>query len=179
MTGIHPQRSLLRIRPKDSSIINSTSLDHTRAFPVLQIDQLQKNLENMHKDIHENVSLRYEKSIAAHNKATDIQIPSVAVGDFVLLRSAQDSGSKLHFRWFGPCRVTAVHSPLVYSITPLRGGRTERIHSAHLIRYQDSRHEKEVRQETLDLADRTQSSFEITEIILDKVQAPDGLFLQV
>lgn len=179
MTGIHPQRPLLRILHSDSDFVQAQTLTHARVLQVLKIDDLQKNLEEMHKDVTKSVSIRREKSIAAHNKSTNIQNQSFAVGDFVLVRRARDRVPKLHFKWYGPCRITAVYSSLVYGVTSLRGGKTERIHSARLTKYQDSLLEKPVPQETLDLADRTQSSYEVIDKIMNIGQAPDGIFFQV
>lgn len=133
----------------------------------------------MHKDVTKSVSIRREKSIATHNKSTNIQNQSFAVADFVLVRRARDRGPKLYFKLYGTCRITAVYSSLVYGLTSLLGGNTERIYSARLTKYQDSLLWKEVLQETLDLADRTQSSYEIIDKIIDIQQAPDGIFFQV
>jgi len=179
MTGIEPRRPLLRILQPESKGLKAKSLDHARALQVLKIDKLQKDLEQMHKKVKKSTCLRREKSIAFHNKQTCLSVPSFSVGDFVLVRRAKDRGPKLQFRWFGPCRITAVYSKVVYGVTSLRGGKAQRIHAARLTKYRDSFLGKIVPQDTLDLAERTESHYEIIEKILDIGAAPDGLFFQV
>ena len=71
----------------------------------------------MHKNADRTISLRRKRSIAAHNKTINIASPSFAVSDLVLVRRPNDRGHKLTFRWHGPCRITAVHNPLVYNVT--------------------------------------------------------------
>lgn len=149
------------------------------AEQVVPISELQAALEQMHKYVERSVSLRRERAIAAHNKATNIVAPSLVVGDFVLVRRANDRGHKLRFRWFGPCQVTAICSPLVYGITPLQGGKTERVHCARLIKHRDPLLGNPVSQEMFDLAERTESRFEVVEKLLDVGEAPDGLFFRV
>lgn len=73
----------------------------------------------MHKDVHSLVNKLREQAITKHNVKTNLVAPSFSVGDFVPVRKATDRGHKLRFKWFGPCRVTAVHGLLVYSITTL------------------------------------------------------------
>ncbi len=125
------------------------------------------------------MSLRRERANAAHNKATNITALSFAVGDFVLVRRATDGGHKLRFRWFGPCRITSIRGHLLYGITPLRGGKIERVHCARSLKYRDSLLGKQIPQDMLDLAERTESRYEVIEKIVDLGQDHDGLFFQV
>ena len=179
MTGILPSRPVLRILPRDPNVTKEKTLSNARAAQVLAIAELQVALDKVHKEVERSVSLRRERAIAVHNKATNIITPSFAVGDFVLVRRANDRGHKLRFRWLGPCRITSVHSPLVYGITPLRGGKVERVHCARLIKYRDSLLGKTVTKEMMDLAERTESRYEVVEKIVDVGEAPDGLFFRV
>ncbi len=134
MTGILHKRPLFRVLPADVHHASAKTIDRARALQLIRIEELQKTLDEIHKDVQHAVSLRRERAIAAHNKATNIIAPSFAVGDFVLVRRATDRGHKLRFRWFGSCRITSVHGQLVYGITPLRGGKTDRIHCAWLLK---------------------------------------------
>ena len=179
MTGITPKRPVLRILPSSPCFTKEKTLEHARAAQIIAIAELQAAFDKMHKEVERSVSLRRERAIAAHNKATNVVSPSFVVGDFVLVRRANDRGHKLRFRWFGPCRIKAVHSPHVYSIAPLRGGKTELVHCARLIKYRDSLLCKPVPKEMMDLAERTESRYEVVEKILDIGEAPDGLFFRV
>lgn len=87
----------------------------------------------------ENGSLRSDKIFAAHNKSTNIQ-NSFSVEYFVLVLRDLERGSKLNFKWFRSFRMASVYSSLVCGVTLLRGGKIERMHSARLVKYQDSLH---------------------------------------
>ena len=91
----------------------------------------------------------------------------------------RDKGHKLKFRWFGPRRITSVHGPLVYGFTLLRGGNAERVHCARLLLYRDSLLGTTVPDEVLDLADRTESRYEIADRITDIGDDHDGIFLRI
>jgi len=146
MTGISPNNPVLHVIKQTPKVTNEKNLDLARTCQVLEIAKLQAALNEMHKAVDISVSRRREKAIAAHNKATNIVTPSFEVGDFVLVRRANDNGHKLRFRWFGPWRITAVHGALVYSVSPLSGDKTERVHCARLLKYRDSLQGKPVSQ---------------------------------
>lgn len=131
MTGILPQWQVLRILPTRMNQLEARTFEHARALQVMNIDY-------MHKDLKRSVFLCREIAINAHNKATNIIQPQFTISDFVLFRRATDRGHKIQFRWFGPCRITAVYSPLVYGASPLRDGKTDRFHCARPITYKDS-----------------------------------------
>ena len=179
VTGILPHRPVLRILPRNLAASEWISLKHTRAAQILSISELQESLDQIHKDVARSVSIRREKAIAAHDKATNIIHPSFVVGDFVLVRRTNDRGHKLSFRWFGRCLITAVYSPLVYGISSLCSGKTERVHCARLIKCRDSLLGFPVPKEMMELAKRTESRFEVSDKILDIGEAPDGLFFHV
>ena len=86
MTGIAPRRSILQILPNEPNVLQETNTEQARTVQVLEISKLQQELDYMHKDADRTVSLRRERAIAAHNKATNIVSPSFAIGDLVLVR---------------------------------------------------------------------------------------------
>ncbi len=139
----------------------------------------------MHKKVERAVSLRTQPSIASHNQAINIIAPSFSIGYFALVRRVNDRGHKLRFRWYGPCRITTINSPLVYSVASLHDIRVENVHCARLKQYHNSLLRHKVPKELLDLADRTQSRYKVVEKIIDVGEAHwaspwhDGLFCQV
>lgn len=179
MSGIVPNRSVHQIVPHDLAVTAGKIIDGARVAQVLAIKDLQVALDQMHKEVAISVGNRRERAIEAHNKATNIITPSLHVGDFVLVRRANDRGHKLRFRWFGPCAVSKVFSAHVYGITPLRGGNEERVHCARLIKYRDALNGQPVPKDMMDLAEQTDSRYEIVDRIVDVGEAPDGLFFQV
>lgn len=55
----------------------------------------------------------------------------------------------------------------------------ERVHCARLLKYDDSLHDSDVPQDMLDLADQTETRYEVVAEIIDISEAKDGLFFQV
>lgn len=90
-------------------------------------------MDEIHKDVSTKINTRRQKANAKQNSATNIINPSFSIGDFVLLRRATDRDHKLSFKWKGPRRTVAVHSPLVYSVERLTGGSIENVHSVGLL----------------------------------------------
>lgn len=178
MTVILPNRGILRVLPKNSCFEDSKSITHARATEILSSRDLQESLNNVHKDVTRSVTDRREKSIHAHNWATNIVAPSFSVGDFVLVRRANDRGHKLRFRWYGPYRITTVHSPLVYTVKSLQGDK-EPVNCVRLLKYRDSLMGEAVPKEMMDLAERTESRYEVVDSIKEIGEAHDGLFFQV
>lgn len=179
MTGIIPNRPILQIIPSRMSAFTEKNISLAQALKILNINDLQLKFNNMHKNVSTITNLRRQNAVKAHNEATNIISPSFTVGDFVLIRKATHRGHKLQFRWSGPRRITAVHSELVYSVQPLRGGRTERIHCTRMIPYEDNLLGSKVPQDVLDLADQSESKYEIVEKIWDVGKEQDNLFLRV
>lgn len=179
MTGIFPKRQVLRVLPPSLDYLKAKSVNHARAVQLLNIEELQTSLNALHKDVHGLVTKRRDQAIAKHNTKTNIVSPSFSVGDFVLVRQASDRGHKLRFKWFGPCRVTAIHGPLVYSVTTLSDSKTDRVHAARLLKYDDALQGKEVPQAMLDLADKTESRYEVIDRIVDIGEDKDGIWFRV
>lgn len=76
MTGISPNSAVLHILPNSPSSTSELILDRARAEQIIEISSLQQSLDLMHKEVERSVSLRRDRSIAAHNKATNIVSPS-------------------------------------------------------------------------------------------------------
>lgn len=180
MTGIAPNRPIMHIIPQSDSVkTKAKSWTQDQAESIVSISELQSAMDNMHKEVSYLVSKRRERAIAAHNKATNIVSPAFEVGDLVLVRRATDRGHKLRFRWYGPCRISASHSSLVYSVESLSRDKYERVHCARLIKYRDSLLGKPVPKEIMDLAARTESKYETVHCITEVGEADDGLFFRV
>ncbi len=93
VTGILPKRSLLRVLPANVENTSVKTIDRACALQLIRFEELQKTLEEIHKDVHHSLSLRRERAVPAYNKTTYIVVPSFAVGDFVLVRRAAELGT--------------------------------------------------------------------------------------
>lgn len=176
MTSIQPDRNVLV-----SGVPNpeTMSIERIRAEQLVQVDALHNSIDRMHKETAERLTLALKKQIDAHNKRTNIITPFFCVGDFVLVRRAQDKGHKLNFRWQGPRRIVKVHSDLVYDVAKLNGGEIEKVHCARLLLYRNDDHNKPVSESLLELADRTEAQYELVDKIIGIGEDHDGIFLHV
>lgn len=179
MTVITPARPLHRLFLSATPLRPSFFVDRSRALQLISIDDLQRDLYAMQKEVGGSVSLRLKRVIAAYNQATNIVSPAFAVGYFVLVRRANDRRHKLRFRWFRPCLITDVNRSLVYSVTPLQGGTTDGAHCARLTPHNDSLLGQPLPARLLDFANRVSLTYENFEPIVDIGEVPDGLFVPV
>lgn len=88
-----------------------------------------------------------------------------------MFRRSNDRGHKLRFKCYGPCRITAAYSPLVYSFVSIRVGKTDRIHCARLFKYRVSFLGTAVPEAMLKLDEAIEARYEVAECIKDAGQA--------
>lgn len=72
-----------------------------------------------------------------------------------------------------------MHGQLVYGITILPKSKTERVHVSRLTKYDDSLLGSEVLEELVDLAEKTETRYEVIGELIDLGEADDGLFFQL
>lgn len=158
MTGIMPSRSC------PTSILNRD--DHIKAITlsdcqrITKIDCLQTALAGMHKTLSERMRANRERHIRSHNKRTNIVEPSFNIGDFVLVRKAQNKGHKLSFRWQGPKRITKVVNNLVYEVTSLISNQAETVHVTRICMYRTDTDGVKPSKELLSHAKHTETMYE-------------------
>lgn len=167
MTGISPRRVMLRVIPDTTASGKAIQLDRARAEQRADITCLQESLNDMHKQVKQNVDERRRRAIDAHNKATNICKERFHVGEFVLVRQAEKTRHKLTFRWAGPRRVVGTTSDVVYLVERLDQSRRERVHSSRMTKYSAIQDGTEVPAAVLELADRTEARYEVLRRITD------------
>ena len=113
MTGIKPTRTISHTTQTHAGNHATKTLTKLRAIQVLEIERLQNVFDQMHKVVAGKVSKNWTRPIRQHNKRTNLAVPNFRVGDFVLVRRAQDKGHKQTFRWLGPRRVVDIVGELV------------------------------------------------------------------
>lgn len=132
-----------------------------------------------HYNISWFVSTRREKGIAFHNKAESTVSSSFSIDDFVLARGADDRTHKQIFRWYSPCRITAVLTPPVCSGSFIHDGSPDKARCYRLMKFGDSLLGKLVAKHMTDLAEGAESRHEPIDETNDVDDAPDGLFFRV
>lgn len=102
------------------------------------------------------------------------------VGDFVLIRRAQDKGHKQSFRRIGPPRVVKVVGELVSDVEIILLKKIERVHAARIILYRSDMDGKEVPPELLEHAEHSERKYELVDEIVDiSGNGRNGIFVQV
>ena len=84
------------------------------------------------------ISAARTEKIRRHNEKANMVTPIFYVGDFVVVRQAQDSGHKLSFILVGPRRIVNSVSSVVYDVENVVTGQVARVHSARLQLYRTS-----------------------------------------
>lgn len=179
MTGIKPHGIMMAILGNDCARSPLMELSHTRASQLIKIEEVQTRLDEMHKEVEERVSSQRKNAIERHNRATNLQQPNFNIGDLVLVRRSNKNGHKLSFKWCGPRRIIGTAGPLVFVVQKLTCDDQERVHCARLTLYSSELDGKEVPQEILDLADRSESRYEILERIVGLSENHEGIWFHL
>ena len=156
-----------------------TSLERTRAIQLMKIESLQISFDNMHTEVNEKVTANRKKQIAHHNRKTNIITPDFSVGDFVLIRCAQDKGHKQSFRWIGPRQIVSVVGDVVYDVKNLVDGKVERVHAARLMKCRPGMECISVSRECLEQFEHLESKYDVIEQLMDIGEAADGIFVHI
>lgn len=165
-TSHKPSRPLLRALPFHQ-YPTVPSLEEARARQLLNIEELQGSLESMHRDVGERVTSERSRVIAKHNLKTNIQPINFTIGDFVLVRRAQDKGHKLSFKWLGPRRIKECKSPLVFVVENLLTGKQETVHARRLLLYRSNMDGVEVEPALLKVSEHSETQYQTVRSLLD------------
>lgn len=98
--------------------------EEIRASQVLKIEELQKTMGEMHKEVEVTVSSVSAKEILSHNAKTNVILANFQVGYYVLvLRTKRNESHKLKFLGMGPRRVSSVRTKCVSEVEGLLYGK--------------------------------------------------------
>lgn len=162
-TGQASSRPLIRALPPSVYGVER-SMDAIRARQLVTIDTLQSAVECMHKEVNAAVSKNRERSVAAHNRRTNVRSVQFEIGDFVLVRQHK-RGHKLSFVWKGPCRVKAAKSAAVYNVEDLLTGKISVVHYRRMMVYRLGLDGMNVDKELLKDVEHGAASYEVAEKI--------------
>lgn len=115
--------------------LQSTTLEEVQAMQGVNVAELVKTLDGLHKKMVEKA-----KSTRGRKKnSSGRHVANFALGDYVLLSCQLESARpKLQVVWKGPCRVVAVSSDWVFEVENLVTGKVITAHASRLKRYADS-----------------------------------------
>ena len=129
-----PLTFVLRRRSRmEESLVDRVDVDEVREY----FDSLQGALVGMHKRVKEIRLRRHLQNVRAQG---DVQLPKLAIGDFVLVaRSVKSRNPKLNVKWVGPYVVVDTESPYIMVVQKVGGTRETRkkVHVRRIKRYAD------------------------------------------
>lgn len=174
-TAIKPSRPLLCALPM-SKYKEAESDEDIRVRQVTNIDEVQKALDAMHKDVNERVDAERARQILKHNAKTNVLPANFTVGDFVLVRRAQKcKGHKLQFLWRGPRRITTAINKWVFEVQGLVDKKREVVHARRLLWYRADRDGFEVDPAVVEYATHSETNYEDIHELLE-VKEENGEF---
>ena len=159
MTGLKPCRTNLAPSVEYKKAQGKT-MEEAKCSQLIKIDDLQGAMDDMHKDVFERIRGNRAKEIKAHNRKTNLTAPQFEIGDFVLVRRAQDKGHKLSFKWQGPMRITRTINPLVYEVTSLVNNKSANVHAIRIKLYRNDLDGQPVSRDLLSHAVHTEACYE-------------------
>lgn len=177
MTGLTPSRSFSVL----TSTTQSTAQDISavRTFQILNITELQKAFDTMHRDVATSVTENRKRQIQFHNAKTHIVPHRFREGDFVLVRRAHDRGHKQEFRWTGPRVVVRVLSETVYEVKCLITEKKEIVHASRLLLYRSDLDGKPVSSRLMKQVEHLEARYEMIERLHNIDETNEGIFIQV
>ena len=178
MTGLTPARYPLRLIPRQEGDQELT-LDRVRSLQLVNIESLQKCMEQLHKQVDERITKNRMRQIREHNKRTNIIKPQFEVGDFVLVRKPNKKGHKLSFKWKGPKRITDTINSLFYEVTGLVDVKSEKVHASRLTLYRKSDGIIEPSARLMRHIEHSEAQYEEIEELLDIGEGEHGILVQV
>lgn len=178
MTGLQPSRTIVTAHLTDDAKAMK-NLDHVSAEQMLNIDELQSALEEMHKSVHEKITVVRREQVAVHNRQTNVVQPNFSVGDYVLVRRKDRGNHKLAFRWIGPRVITQVENDVVYVVRDLVHGQEEQVHASRLVHYRDDLNGKPVSENLKNHAQHTETKFEVIDEIVDIGEEDDTIWFRI
>ena len=166
MTGIRPVRHPRAIKPAVTSA----------ASPEI-LTNLQDALVEVHKDVKLRCEKERQRQRKAHNKKTNVYAANFCVGDFVMVRRAQNKGHKLASKWIGPLEITTVISDSAYDVQNLITGKRETVHHT-LLRHVSSNIGANAEKYQAH-AEHTESIYETVEELMQSKHHRGQLYIQV
>jgi len=132
-TSLPADSPLLVIKRTDRGSVKVSSIEEARAKQLMEIERVQKALEDMHRSISGLTSSSRQKRIALHNARTHVRPCNFDVGDYVLWGVLQRGiQRKLSLRWRGPRRVVRVLSDYLFETEDLRTHKKVVVHGSRL-----------------------------------------------
>lgn len=176
MMGILPPRPISLFVPPEAATTALVTLNEARLMQLLRIAEIQMAIDNMHLTEATAATQLRKETVDKQNRDTNVVRPSFTCDAYVLVRRVVDRFHELRPKWYGPCVVTEVHGPLVFTVRSFISGRSEHPHAARLFYYHDGKNSTSLSSDQRNIVDRTESQFKLIDSIVDiGCDANDGL----
>lgn len=113
-------------------------MDEARVIQSLNIDELQKSLDRIHKSVNITLYESRKKSIARHNVRTVVYPCNLVVGDYFEVSRTRGPRTKMSANWVGPCRIIQALSDFTFKVEHLVTKGREEIHISRIKPYTDA-----------------------------------------
>ena len=145
---------------------SAVSDDEIKLRQILNIDELQISLSNMHKDVKQRTDATRALQTLKHNAKTNVVPANFHLGDMVLVRRAQRKRHKLRFVWRGPRRIVKILSQWVYEVEYLLERKKETVHGRRLMWYRADREDLEISPALLEYATHSETTYQNAETLV-------------
>ena len=132
-TGLPQSNPICTLIKRNNGAVTVHSIEQVRMQQRASIADIQKALDEMHKEVAERTSRVRQRAVDAHNKKVGVRPVNFSEGDFVLRGVLQrERVKKPALRWNGPYRVLRCQSNYVFTIEHLLTNKQENVHGRRL-----------------------------------------------
>lgn len=119
-------------------IRDADTINQVQTLQNLQVDDMLKSLDLMHKEVAGTLSDSRTQAVNRHNRKTHVRSCNPSVGDYVVLARTSGPRTKMSANWVGPRRVSKVLSDFTVEIEHLLTGETLTVHVSRIKMYADN-----------------------------------------
>eukprot|EP00171_Calliarthron_tuberculosum_P021806 IDg21806t1 len=117
---------------------NIQSIDEAQLLQNLNIDAVQKSLDDMHKEVSVTLYLSRKQAIERHNSKIYVISYKLVVGDYVVVARTHGPRTKMSTIWMGPRRVSRILSECTVELEHLLSESKSITHVCRIKPYADS-----------------------------------------
>lgn len=106
-----------------------------RCRRVLDIDEVRRELKNIHKEVSKNNKARCTSAQVIRNAKTNVLPLNINIGGYVTMRVCSKCTQKLQPKWKVPMRVIKAKGDLLFLLEDLNDARNRKAHAQRLVPY--------------------------------------------
>lgn len=176
--GMKASTPLLHIKSLESLQFKLMSISAVRAKQVMQIETFLTALDQMHKEVSDNVQRARTRAVQLHNRRTHVKKCNFDKGDYVLRGLVRGKASKNSImRWTGPYRVFNVLSDFVFELEDIRTANKYKVHGSRIKFFRNS--DLNVSEELKEFINFQEGDYSVVDQMLDIRKSGKNIEVQV